>query len=179
MKKWRRSLQYIWLRFLRLPATPDEISRGFAFGVFWGMFPLPGLQMAIAILTAALFRSSKLAAAAGTWLTNPITTLPFTALNFHVGQTILGRQLSDLPFDDLRSLDDVFQLGGDVITSYLMGCLVTGAIGGALSYFLGVPLVAAVRKRVAKKRLKRLHRRLNHHPKEGHFKIRGSDHSPP
>jgi uncharacterized protein len=169
MKKWKRSLRYVWLRFLRLRATPDEIALGFAFGVFWGMFPLPGLQMAIAILTAAIFRSSKLAAAAGTWLTNPLTTLPFTAINFHVGQRVLGRQLSDLPFDDLQSFDDVFQLGGDVITSYLMGCLVTGAIAGLVSYFVGVPLVTAVRKRVAERRLKRLHQRARHHHSVGRF----------
>ncbi|HEY9623344.1 MAG TPA: DUF2062 domain-containing protein [Crinalium sp.] len=163
MKKWKRSLRYVWLRFLRLRATPDEISRGFAFGVFWGMFPLPGLQMAIAILTAAVFRSSKLAAAAGTWLTNPLTTLPITALNFHIGQTVLGRELSDLPFNDVRSLNDFFQLGGDVITSYLMGCLITGTVAAVLSYFLGLPLVAATRRRVAEQRLKRLNRRLGHH----------------
>jgi uncharacterized protein len=166
MKKWKRSLRYIWLRFLRLRATPDEICRGFAFGVFWGMFPLPGLQMAVAILTAAIFRSSKLAAAAGTWLTNPLTTLPFTALNFHVGQTILRREWSDLPFDDLRSLNDFFELGGDVITSYLMGCLVTGAIAGIVSYFVGLPLVTGIRKRVEERRLKRAHRRASHHSRE-------------
>jgi uncharacterized protein len=164
-KKWKRGLRYVWLRFLRLRATPNEISRGFAFGVFWGMFPLPGLQMLTAIFTAAIFRSSKIAAAAGTWLTNPLTTLPFTALNLHVGQTVLGREWSELPVNNLRSLDGVLALGSDIITSYLMGCFVVGIVAGILSYCIGLPLVTILHQRLHQRKLQRQQRR--HRLKQG------------
>ena len=160
---WKRGLRYLYLRFIRLHATPPEIARGFAFGVFWGMFPLPGLQIAIAVVTAAVFRSSKLAAAAGTWLSNPITTLPFTALNFHVGQWALGREWRDLPPGSFDSLEEVLNLGSEFITSYLMGCLIVGSCMGILAYVLGLPTVAAIRRSVEnrrsrRRRLKRLQR---------------------
>jgi hypothetical protein len=158
--RWKRSLRYLYLRFVRLRGTPPEIARGFAFGVFWGMFPLPGLQMAVAILTAAVFRSSKIAAAAGTWLSNPITTLPFTALNFHVGQTLLGREWSDLPIDNLQSIEGFLALGTDVLTAYFVGCTVVGFFGGLISYGVALPIVRRTQKRISKRRHQRRKNRL-------------------
>ncbi|HEY9698730.1 MAG TPA: DUF2062 domain-containing protein [Trichocoleus sp.] len=162
--RWKRSLRYLYLRLLRLRDTPDQIAKGFAFGVFWGMFPLPGLQMAIAILTAALFRSSKIAAAAGTWLTNPITTLPFTALNFHIGQTVLGREWRDLPLGSLQSLQSFMELGTEFITAYLLGCAIVGFCGGTLSYIVGVPTVAYLKQRLDRRQRKQKRQKRWHQP---------------
>lgn len=152
MKKVKRSFRYYYLRTIRLRATSNEIARGFAFGVFWGMFPLPGLQMAIAIFTAVLFRSSKIAAAAGTWLTNPLTTIPFTALNFQVGQWVLGWNLSETITPNTFSFTTMMAAGDDLIISYLMGCFVVGAIGAVMAYLVGVPLITYWRKRAARRR---------------------------
>jgi len=163
MQQWQRGLRYLYLRFIRLQATPEQISRGFALGIFWGMFPLPGLQMAIAVVTAAVFRGSKLAAAAGTWFSNPLTTLPLTAFNFHVGQTVLGREWADLPTENLRSLDAVLELGGDFITSYLLGCLVVGFGFGLVSYFIGIPVIDTIQRRNAAHRLKQRKTRFYKH----------------
>ncbi|HEY9860091.1 MAG TPA: DUF2062 domain-containing protein [Candidatus Obscuribacterales bacterium] len=155
MKQWQRGLRYLYLRFIRLQATPEQISRGFALGIFWGMFPLPGLQMAIAVVTAAVLRGSKLAAAAGTWFSNPLTTLPLTAFNFHVGQSVLGREWEDLPTENLRSLDTVLELGSDFFTSYLMGCLIVGLAFGVVSYLVGIPVIDRIQRRNIARRLKR------------------------
>jgi uncharacterized protein len=122
------------------------LARGFAIGIFWGMFPLPGVQMLVAVVTAAFLRGSKVAAIAGTWLGNPLTTLPLTALNFHVGQTLLGRSWTQLP-QDMQTVDGFLKLGGETIAAYLLGCLVMGTIGGILSYLIGIPIVAFVQKR--------------------------------
>lgn len=159
---WKRRLRYFYIRFVRLRGTPAEISRGFAIGVFWGMFPLPGLQMAVAIVTAAYFRSNKLAAAAGTWLGNPFTTLPLTVLNFQVGQWILGREAVEFTTDDLRSIDQIMQLGGDVLVSYLVGCVIVGSIVAPLLYFLGLPIIQRIQRRVTARRTARRYRRLRH-----------------
>lgn len=156
---WKRRFRYFYLRFVRLRGTPEQIARGFAFGVFWGMFPLPGVQMLIAIFTAALFHSNKLAAAAGTWLSNPLTTLPLTAINFHVGQSLLGREWSDLPLHQATSVSDYLQLGGDVIGAYLLGCSAVGTIAALVSYSLGIPLVNYFRQRNLARRVRRYHLR--------------------
>ncbi|MCU0569519.1 MAG: DUF2062 domain-containing protein [Oculatellaceae cyanobacterium Prado106] len=159
-RKLKRQFRYFYLRFIRLKATPEQIARGFAIGIFWGMFPLPGIQMLTAIVTAAVLRGSKVAAIAGTWVGNPLTTVPLTALNFHVGQSLLGRSWSDLPIENLQSINGFFQLGGEVIAIYLLGCLITGTLGGLASYFLGIPLVDFIQKRAFKDR-KRNRRRNN------------------
>jgi uncharacterized protein (DUF2062 family) len=163
MSQWtkpiHRTIRYGYLRFIRLKGSSAQIARGLALGVFWGMFPLPGLQMAIAILTATVFRGSKIAAAAGTWLSNPITTLPFAALNFHIGQTLLGHEWSDLPTDNLRSLDGILNLGVEVIAAYLLGCLVVGSCAALLSYVIGEPIIAIIQQRNLMRRKRRKYRK--------------------
>lgn len=157
---WKRRLRYFYIRFIRLRGTPAEISCGLAVGVFWGMFPLPGLQMAIAIVTAALLRGNKLAAAAGTWLSNPLTTLPLTVLNFQVGQWVLGREVDVLSADDLQSIDQILQLGGDFLVSYLIGCLIVGSISAPLIYVLGLPIIQRIQHRVTARQTARRRRQV-------------------
>ncbi|MCY7282243.1 MAG: DUF2062 domain-containing protein [Cyanobacteria bacterium CAN_BIN43] len=152
--KLKRKFRYFYLRFVRLKATPEHLARGFAIGVFWGMFPLPGVQILTAIVTAAILRGSKVAAIAGTWLGNPLTTLPLTALNFHVGQTLLGRTWMASP-QSISSVEGFLQLGGTAIGAYLVGCLTTGIVGGLGSYILGIPLVAFFQKRAHEQRRKK------------------------
>ncbi|MDX2100369.1 MAG: DUF2062 domain-containing protein [Leptolyngbyaceae cyanobacterium bins.59] len=151
----KRISRYLYLRFIRLRGNPVEISRGFAVGIFWGMFPLPGLQMATAALTAAIVRGNILAAAAGTWLTNPLTTLPIAALNLHVGQRVLGRSWEDLPQGSLTSWEGFFSVGWEMIGSFLLGCLITGTIAGITSYFVAIPVIESLKHRAAQRKLHR------------------------
>lgn len=122
--------------------------------------------MAIAVLTAALFRCSKIAAAAGTWLSNPLTTLPFTALNFHVGQTVLGREWTVPPFTELRSIEGILSLGSDVITAFLVGCAVVGFFAGLVSYLIAIPLVGYVQRKHVERKHKR--RKARHFPHQNY-----------
>jgi uncharacterized protein len=100
----------------------------------------------VAVVTAAFLRGSKVAAIAGTWLGNPLTTVPLTALNFHVGQTLLGRRWTDIP-QGFQTIDGFLQTGGETIGAYLLGCLVTGTLGGIVSYVVGIPVIAFFQKR--------------------------------
>lgn len=59
------SLRQYWDRLTSLEARPESVALGFAIGVFLGFTPLFGLKTLIALLLAALFRSSKLAAFLG------------------------------------------------------------------------------------------------------------------
>lgn len=110
--------------------------------------------MLTAVVTAAVLRGSKVAAIAGTWLGNPLTTLPLTALNFHVGQTLLGRTWTAPP-SELYTVDGFLQLGGAAIGAYLAGCLTTGLVGGLASYLLGIPIAAFLQERASNPRNKK------------------------
>jgi hypothetical protein len=49
-----------------------------------------GLQMPIAIFLAALFKWNKIAAAAGAWITNPVTAPFLYSLTYFIGSKIYG-----------------------------------------------------------------------------------------
>ena len=54
------------------------------------MTPTMGIQMPIAVFVAALFKWSKISAAFGVWITNPITSPLIYGLTYIVGAKLLG-----------------------------------------------------------------------------------------
>ena len=155
---WRRQLRYLFYRFIRLRGSSEAIARGLAAGVFAGCFPLFGLQTLMGIALAAIFRGNKLVAAAGTWISNPLTYVPLYAFNFHIGRQILGLELEITEGLSLNSWDAFMDTSGDFIASLFVGSLVVGAIASLCSYGIGLWLVRHLR------RLRQVrHRRRHHH----------------
>ena len=77
-------------RFVKIRGCPREIAKGFALGIFLGMSPTMGFQMILAVPLAALFRWNKLAAAAGVWISNPITAPLLYGSTYLVGARLMG-----------------------------------------------------------------------------------------
>jgi uncharacterized protein (DUF2062 family) len=143
---WRRRLRYLYYRFIRLRGSSEAIARGLAVGVFAGCFPLFGLQTLIGITLAAIFRGNKLVAAAGTWVSNPLTYVPLYAFNLHIGRHILGLEL-ELPESlSLDSWDAFVDASGDMLASLFVGSLALGAIAVPVSYALGLWLIRHLRR---------------------------------
>ena len=69
-----RQVKLLVVRFVRLRGLPEEIAKGVALGIFIGMTPTFGFQMAIALFFAYLLRENRLAAILGVWITNPVTS---------------------------------------------------------------------------------------------------------
>jgi len=84
------SVRKTYERFLKIRGTPREIALGFALGLFVGMSPTMGFQMAIAVFLAALFKWNKLSAVASVWVTNPVTAPVIYGLTYFIGAQILG-----------------------------------------------------------------------------------------
>ncbi len=135
---WQRRLRYIYYRFVRLQGSPDAIARGLAMGVLAGCFPLFGLQTLIGIGLAAVVRGNKLMAAAGTWISNPLTYFPIFAFNFKVGQWLLGPASEPVSFEGLQSWQEMMAMGADLVIALFLGSFVVGVFCSALSYFLGI-----------------------------------------
>jgi uncharacterized protein (DUF2062 family) len=132
-----RTIRYYYLRLLRLEGNPRVVARGLACGVFAGCFPWFGFQTIIGILLAFVLRGNKLAAALGTWVSNPLTYAPLFFFNFKIGQFILGRYSPDevvftLP-DDWSKLVD---LGTDILFSLSVGSFIVGIVASIATYFL-------------------------------------------
>ncbi len=84
------SLKKAYVRFLKIRGTPREIALGLAVGLFVGMSPTMGFQMAIAVPIAAMFKLNKLAAAMAVWVTNPVTAPFIYSSTYFVGARLSG-----------------------------------------------------------------------------------------
>jgi uncharacterized protein (DUF2062 family) len=144
--QWRRQLRYLYLRFLRIQGSPEQLARGLGAGVFAGCFPLFGLQTIIGIAVATGLRGNRLMAAAATWVSNPFTYVPIFAFNYQVGLWLLGGGPAS-GFQDLDSLRGWMDMGTEVSARLMLGSTVVGLGAGLASYFGGLPLIRRVRSR--------------------------------
>lgn len=145
-----RHARLTYLRLKRLRGKPKKIAMGLAVGVFAGCFPFFGIQTLLGIILATIFRGSKVAAIAGTWVSNPITYLPIYIFNYKVGKFLLGVKDSlVLPLDkeSLASFENFKELGSSFVLVLLTGCLVVGLIAACITYFYGLSILERWRNR--------------------------------
>ncbi|MEM8779498.1 MAG: DUF2062 domain-containing protein [Cyanobacteria bacterium P01_G01_bin.49] len=148
--RWGRQWRYCYLRFGRLRGTPRCISRGLAFGVFAGCFPLFGLQTIIGVLLAVIFRGHKLAAAAGTWVSNPLTYVPIFAFNYKVGELLLrvgiGESQTNFP-ENWQSWSALKESGMDFLVTLFSGCFAVGIVASLGTYLIGLRMISRWHRR--------------------------------
>jgi uncharacterized protein len=121
-----------------------------ALGLFIALLPLMGLQMPIAVAIAELLRRlfsvrlSRLAAAVGVWITNPLTAAPIYAVCYLVGLPFVRWFLPSGGHSMPPAVETLATLAeGEVATAAAAGrplaveVLLALGIGGVI---LGVPL---------------------------------------
>jgi uncharacterized protein (DUF2062 family) len=141
-----RIIRYQYLLLLRLEASPKAIARGLACGVFAGCFPWFGLQTILGIFLAFLVRGNKIAAALGTWISNPFTYAPLFFFNFKIGQLILGDHSTNIEFKLSNNWSEVTQLGQKVLIDLFLGSFVVGLIACIIVYFLSLAFIRRRKK---------------------------------
>ncbi|MGK2905529.1 MAG: DUF2062 domain-containing protein [Desulfuromonadales bacterium] len=138
-----RQIKLMVVRFVRLRGLPEEIAKGVALGIFIGMTPTFGVQMAIALFLAYLLRENRLAALLGVWVTNPVTAPFIYAIEYEMGRILLGLPRAHLPMElTVKAYTD---LGWNVLAPLWLGGTLAGLILGSLSYFLTLRLVPIVK----------------------------------
>jgi len=148
-----RRLRYIYLRLSRLRGSPHELALGMAFGIFTGMLPIIPLHTVVAVALALAFRASKITAAAGVWICNPVTIYPVYWYGYRFGSFILGfdhnaKTLSPV-IETIRNeqflhmIAAILSTGGKVAAAFLMGGFTLGIIWAVPSYFIFVYLFKA------------------------------------
>jgi uncharacterized protein (DUF2062 family) len=151
--KFKAGILKAYNYLIRLHGSPEEVAWGLALGLFIAMSPTVGLQMLIAVPIATALRINSAAAAAGVWLTNPLT-IPFLyGLNYYIGASILGYDMTFTIHGEL-TLGMLFSAGGGVWWSLIVGGVITGAAAALVSYYPTLFLVRAGRATL-KKRLER------------------------
>ncbi|MBT9316170.1 DUF2062 domain-containing protein [Leptothoe spongobia] len=143
LSKMRRLVRYVYIRFIRLRSHPRAIARGVAAGTFAGSYPLFGLQTLLGVAIAAAVRGNKIVAAAGTWISNPLTYVPIYAFNYQVGRWILG-QSNEANLTG-RSPQEWMNLGLDITVALMVGSTLVGLVLAIISYYIALNLAYNLR----------------------------------
>ena len=127
LRLFRQRLLWLWHH----EGSHGQRARGLAAGIFMGCFPFFGLQIVLSVALASVVRGNHILAAAGTWISNPLTYLPLYWFNYQVGSWLLG------PGPGFPSMQQVQEQGlwalGLSFTSRLMlGSTVVGVLSAWL-----------------------------------------------
>lgn len=156
-----RQVKLMVVRFVRLRGLPEEIAKGVALGIFIGMTPTFGFQMAIALFFAYLLKENRLAAVLGVWITNPVTAPVIYAIEYEIGRILLGLPRARLPAE--FTWGAYATLGWDIMYPLWVGGILAGIILGALSYFLTLHMVPLVKNwRVPRWPRRQWHKKFKH-----------------
>jgi uncharacterized protein (DUF2062 family) len=101
--KFQRQIKYYYLRLARLKDDPRELALGVALGVFAGMMPIMPFQTIMAIAMALFMKASKITAAAGTWISNPLNWYLVYFYNYKLGAFILGLPKQSIIFSSIMT----------------------------------------------------------------------------
>jgi uncharacterized protein len=137
-----------------------------AFGIFSGMMPILPFQIAFAVALSLFFKGSKIAAALGTWVSNPLNWYFLYYYSYKLGAFLLRLPEKNAIFSSvmtsIQSGEDamvivgkIFGAGGFVIAAFLVGGLVLGTAAAIPSYFIFLRIFKSIRLwREARRRLK-------------------------
>ena len=154
--KLNRLTRYYYLRFIRLRGEPPELALGMAFGIFSGMMPIIPFHMAFSVLLALVFKGSKITAALGTWVSNPLNWYFLYYYNYKIGASIIGLSENNRVFSSVMgsiqrgegALDIIGKIlgaGGAMVAAFLLGGLIMAFIVAPLSYFIFLKLFQFIR----------------------------------
>ncbi|MFC1863766.1 DUF2062 domain-containing protein [Thermodesulfobacteriota bacterium] len=165
-----RVLKYYFIRFLRIKGEPHELAIGMALGIFSGMMPVIPFHMVLAVALALVFRVSKITAALGCWVSNPLTWAGIYYFNYKIGAGILGlsgnnRDFSSImetlkhPEEGVNIIISTISAGSPIVGAFLIGGVIMGIITGFPSYFIFLKVFRVIKtwreKRRALKQLRK------------------------
>ena len=154
----RKPLRLTYLKLWRLRGRPKFVAKGLAVGVFAGCFPFLGMQSILGIFLATMFKASRVAAVAATWISNPLTYVPIFVFNYKIGKLLLRTEDTvSLPLD-LKSFTAFKEQGATFAIALLTGSFVVGMILAVITYFYGLAILERWKnnRRLNKKRSRRL-----------------------
>jgi len=155
--EFKRQIRYYYLRFIRLRGNPHELALGMSFGIFAGLMPILPFQTALALVLALAFKGSKITAALGTWVSNPLNWYFLYYYSHKIGAFILGVQGQQgvlfssimtsvrLREDGMAIAEKIMEAGGLMAASFLTGGLVMAIAGAIPSYFVFLMVFTRIR----------------------------------
>ncbi len=160
-----RALKYYYLRLLRLRGNPFVLARGIAIGTFVGLTPTIPLHTTITLFLCTVLRANPLAGVLmSVLISNPITIPLHYFAAWKIGTIITGDPVT---WDQIKEilhqveskgvldgLSFLFQQGGSMLESVLLGGVVLALPCALLAYFASLALFLARQKRRMQRFLK-------------------------
>lgn len=112
--------------------------------MFAGSYPLFGLQTFVGVAIAAAIGGNKIVAAAGTWISNPLTYVPIYAFNYQIGRWLLGQSANTGLTN--QSPQEWMSLGFDITIALMVGSTLVGIILAIISYYTSLRVARKARK---------------------------------
>ncbi|GHV52470.1 hypothetical protein FACS1894206_01280 [Deltaproteobacteria bacterium] len=134
-EKLKRFVRYWYLRLVRIKATPHNIAIGLAAGVFVGLLPVLPFQTILAVGVAFIVRGSKIAAALGTWVSNPLNWVPCYMLFYYVGKLVAPFDVPPFSVNHLE-MAQMLELGWKFFAVMMIGGVVVATPSALLAYFV-------------------------------------------
>ena len=146
---WQKAYE----RFLRIRGTPREIALGFALGLFVGMSPFLGFQIAIAVFLAAVFEWNKISAAVGVWISNPLTIPVIYPVTYLLGAKVLGiEEIYAFPRTmDMAWILEMIRSAPEIISILTLGGILAGLPVAVAGYFFVYTAVNKYQEEIKRK----------------------------
>ena len=112
--------------FLQQNGGPFFNAKGAAIGIFLGCFPFVGFQTIIGVFIAKVLRANIFFAAAGTWISNPLTFAPLYYMNYRIGAAFLQTS-SEITIDKNLFINDIWKQGTAITVSLLFGSVLVAS----------------------------------------------------
>ncbi len=145
IERWTRSARYLFLRFVRFRSDPVHVARGFALGIFLGIFPTFGIGIIGALLIASLLRWNLAAAALGALVMNRVTGPFFWNLSAAVGAFMFRVGMQDLM--NAVPGGERFRAVSEEVLIYMAGNLVVSLVTAGAGYAGAVRLLRFFRRK--------------------------------
>lgn len=161
--KIARLSRYTYLRIVRIKAPAESIALGLALGVFAGALPFLSLQMVIAVALALVLRGNVIAAAIGTWWTNPFNWAIVFPLFYLLGKVFVSMDVTPLSIGELIHLPllELLERGWQWLLITTLGGVIAGIPMSIVTYFITLRAVRIFHDRRAKRKLERQRRVLH------------------
>ena len=160
--KFKRKIRYGYLRVVRIKAPAESIALGLAAGVFAGAMPFLSLQMIIAIAIAFIIRGNPIAAALGTWWTNPFNWAIVFPLLYMLGKVFVPGEVESMSISDLSNLGllELLRQGWKWLLITTLGGCIAGIPLAIFTYFATIRGVRVYHNSRASRKLERRYRVL-------------------
>lgn len=136
---WNQLTQVLHLR-----EPPRRTALAFAVGVAIAFSPAYGLHTALVFLCAWAFRLNFLALLSGNLMNNPWTFIPILGLTLWTGFTLTDTQPVTFNWDNL-TLTSLYEQVMPYLLSFVVGGVVLGLLGAAISYPIAYVLISRYR----------------------------------